>query len=412
MTATQAVTTNITTPANLQNQGNGLPRALPAWTYRNAELIELEYERLILPSWQFVCHINQVKNPGDFATLDLMRDSIIVMRGKDKSLRAFMNVCRHRGAKLLDGSGTCKHRLVCPYHAWSYNFDGSLAGVPAEDTFPGLDKQEFGLKPVELEVVLGMVFIRVIPGGPSLKEMWGDYVDLVAEYRLEEMVPVDEPWTDVWQCNWKVGVDNNLENYHIPLGHPGYHRMLDNDLQGFINVHGVAGSKSVLKDKPSPNWVERFYQQMAPEVLLDLPEETRRTWYFFTLPPNIGIDIYPDSMDVFQILPRGAETCVVRYPVYRRPDENREQKVLRYLNGRINRQVGAEDRELCERVQLGIGSRGYEAGPLSSYEIALKDFHDRIRAVCPIATSPKAPAAGTLRQRDAELSAAAKRNGN
>lgn len=412
MTATQAVTTNITTPATLQTQGNGLPRALPAWTYRNAELIELEYERLILPSWQFVCHINQVKNPGDFATLDLMRDSIIVMRGKDKTLRAFMNVCRHRGAKLLDGSGSCKHRLVCPYHAWSYNFDGSLAGVPAEHTFPGLDKQEFGLKPVELEIILGMVFIRVIPGGPSLKEMWGDYVDLVADYRLEEMVPVDEPWTDVWQCNWKVGVDNNLENYHIPLGHPGYHRMLDNDLQGFINVHGVAGSKSVLKDKPSPNWVERFYQQMAPEVLLDLPEETRRTWYFFTLPPNIGIDIYPDSMDVFQILPRGAETCVVRYPVYRRPNENREQKVLRYLNGRINRQVGAEDRELCERVQLGIGSRGYEAGPLSSYEVALKDFHDRIRAVCPITTSPKAPAAGTLRQRDAELSAAVKRNGN
>jgi phenylpropionate dioxygenase-like ring-hydroxylating dioxygenase large terminal subunit len=265
---------------------------------------------------------------------------------------------------------------------------------------------------VELEVILGMVFIRVISGGPSLREMLGDYVDLVTDYRLEDMVPVDEPWIDTWQCNWKVGVDNNLENYHIPLGHPGYHRMLDNDLQGFINLHGVAGSKSVLKDKPSPNWVERFYQQMAPEVLPDLPEETRRTWYFFTLPPNIGIDIYPDSMDVFQILPRDAETCVVRYPVYRRPNENRQQKVLRYLNGRINRQVGAEDRELCERVQLGLGSRGYEAGPLSTYEVALKDFHDRIRAVCPVTTLPKAPQPGSLRQRDTELSAGTKRSGN
>jgi phenylpropionate dioxygenase-like ring-hydroxylating dioxygenase large terminal subunit len=385
--------------------GSDLPRALPAWTYRNAELLELEYERLILPTWQFVCHINQVKQPGDFATLDLMRDSIIVMRGKDQVLRAFSNTCRHRGSKILDGSGNCKHRIVCPYHAWSYGLDGSLAGVPSEQTFPNLDKKQFGLKPVEIEVILGMVFIRVIPGGPSLKEMWGDYVDLVADYRLEEMVPVDEPWTDTWRCNWKVGVDNNLENYHIPIGHPGYHRMLDNDLTGFMNEHGVAGSKSVLKDKLSPNWVERAYQQMAPDVLTDLPEETRRTWHFFSMPPNIGIDIYPDSMDVFQFLPRGAETCFVRYPIYRRPNENREQKVLRYLNGRINRQVGAEDRELCERVQLGLASQGYEAGPLSTYEVALKDFHDRLRTACPVTNLPVAPAAGALREIDARLTA-------
>ena len=86
------------------------PLVLPAWTYRNAELNELEYEALFRPSWQFACHVNQVKNVGDFVTLDLLRDSILVMRGKDNELRAFMNVCRHRGAKLLDGAGTCKAR--------------------------------------------------------------------------------------------------------------------------------------------------------------------------------------------------------------------------------------------------------------------------------------------------------------
>jgi phenylpropionate dioxygenase-like ring-hydroxylating dioxygenase large terminal subunit len=181
--------------------------------------------------------------------------------------------------------------------------------------------------------------------------------------------------------------------------------MLDNDLLGFMNEHGVAGSKSVLKDKLSPNWVERAYQQMAPDVMTDLSEETRRTWHFFSMPPNIGIDIYPDSMDVFQFLPRGPETCFVRYPIYRRPNENREQKVLRYLNGRINRQVGAEDRELCERVQLGLSSQGYEAGPLSTYEVALKDFHDRLRSACPVTNLPTAPAAGTLRACDAQLAA-------
>src|SRR5882724_11662619 len=137
---------------------------MPAWTYLSAELLELEYERVILPSWQFVCHQNQVREAGDFATLDLMRDSIIVMRGRDGALRAFQNACRHRGSKLLDGEGTCKHRITCPYHAWSYQLDGRLAGVPSEKTFPGLDKSQLGLKELELEVFCGLVFVRIIGG--------------------------------------------------------------------------------------------------------------------------------------------------------------------------------------------------------------------------------------------------------
>ena len=116
---------------------------------------------MILPSWQFVCHQNQVREAGDFATLDLWRDSIIVMRGKDGDLRAFQNACRHRGAKLLDGEGTCKHRITCPYHAWSYQLDGRLAAVPSEKTFPGIDKAQLGLKELELEVFCGLVFVRI-----------------------------------------------------------------------------------------------------------------------------------------------------------------------------------------------------------------------------------------------------------
>ncbi|HEY4162858.1 MAG TPA: Rieske 2Fe-2S domain-containing protein, partial [Dongiaceae bacterium] len=87
----------MTEPRTISSHDAKSPRALPAWTYRNSELNELEYEALFRPSWQFACHINQVKNPGDYVTLDLMRDSILVVRGKDGELRAFMNVCRHRG---------------------------------------------------------------------------------------------------------------------------------------------------------------------------------------------------------------------------------------------------------------------------------------------------------------------------
>ncbi len=379
------------------------PRTLPSWAYRNAELNELEYEALFRPSWQFACHVNQVKKAGDFVTLDLMKDSIVVLRGKDGALRAFMNVCRHRGAKLLDGSGHCKARVTCPYHGWSYNLKGELAGMPAEHTFPGADKQQLGLRDVEIETICGLVFVRVVPGGPSLKEMWKDYIHMLEPYRIEEMVPLEQPWVESWACNWKVGVDNNLENYHVPVGHPGYNRLLDSDIAGFINVHGVAGSKSTLREKPSSNWAERMYQTMAPGLNHDLPEEIRSSWLFFTMPPNIGIDIYGDSMDIFQFLPQTAETCTVRYPIFVRPDASREMKVLRYLNARINRQVSAEDKELSERVQIGLNSHGFEFGPLSAYEHCIHDFHDRVRAACPVTLLPKAPRSGTLRQKNEEM---------
>jgi phenylpropionate dioxygenase-like ring-hydroxylating dioxygenase large terminal subunit len=366
--------------------------SLPAWTYRSHALAQLEYERLILPSWQFACHVNQVKEPGTFVTLDLMRDSVIVMRDREGALRAFKNVCRHRGARLLDGSGTCNGPIVCPYHGWSYDHDGSLRALPAKKTFPSLERARYGLETVELEVFHGLVFVRVVAGGPSLKELWGDYSELIAPYRIESLRPLGPVMTTVWNCNWKTAVDNNLENYHVPVGHPGYHRMLDNDMAGFMNAHGIAGSKSVLRDEPSSNRTERLYQRLAPQVLTDLPEATRRTWFFFTMPPNIGIDIYPDSIDVFQILPRTGTTCTVRYPVFGPKDDRREARIVRYLNSRINRQVMAEDRALCERVQQGLASHGYEPGPLSSLEIALKDFHDRIRAVIPEVDLPEEPA--------------------
>ena len=394
---------NAARPESLANELQEPATGLPAWTYRNAELLDLEYRDVILPSWQFACHVNEVKAPGDYVTFDLGRDSVIVMRDAEGGLRAFKNVCRHRGARLLDGSGSCRSAIVCPYHGWSYALDGALSGVPNKTCFPGLDKEEHGLHRIDLEVFCGLVFVRIAGKGPSLKEMWGDYAELIAPYGIEEMEPLGASWSETWNCNWKVAVDNNLENYHVPIGHPGYHRMLDNDLQGFMNAYGVSGSKSVLREKPSRNWVERFYQELAPDVLDHLDEETRRTWFFFSMPPNIGIDIYPDSFDVFQILPLDAETCLARACIYAPPDSGRKERLLQYLNQRINRQVGYEDQELCERVHQGLAAHGYEPGPLATLESGVRDFHDRIRTAVPVVTLDEEPSPGSLAAVNEEL---------
>ena len=113
--------------------------SLPAWTYRDPEFFELEQERVFASSWQVVCHQSDVPNPGDWHTLDYLGESVIVLRGADRSLRAFYNVCRHRGSRLLDGASGCAKKLVCPYHAWTYDLDGALAGVPDSASYPGRD---------------------------------------------------------------------------------------------------------------------------------------------------------------------------------------------------------------------------------------------------------------------------------
>ena len=381
-------------------------RPLAAWTYQSAELAELEYENLFRTSWQFVCHVNEVPRPRDFFTLDLPRDPVLVLRGEDGVLRAFLNVCRHRGAKLLDGAAQCKARLSCPYHGWSYHTDGRLAGRPAEHTFADHDTQSLGLRALDIEVLCGLVFVRIVPGGASLHSMWAEYLPLIEPYRLEEMVPLQAAFLEEWDCNWKVGVDNNLENYHVPVGHPGYQRLLDSDLTGFMNAHGVAGSLSVLRPEPSSNWAERMYQRMAPALNSALPAQVRNTWSFFTMPPNTGLDLYGDSMDLFQFFPLGGQRCRVRYPIYVRPDTRREMRVLRHLNARINRRVGAEDRALCERVQAGLNSQDFAFGPLSSYEHCVLDMHARVQDACPVSRLPHNPGEGVLRQHNANMRAA------
>ena len=379
---------------------------LPAWTYENEELLTLEYERLILGTWQIVCHQNDLPEPGDYFTFDLMRDSLIFIRDRDGSIRGFQNVCRHRGARLLDGKGSLKTRLMCPYHGWAYHLDGRLAAVPAEGTFPGLDKSCFGLKEVETEIFLGFVFVRVAGEGPSVAERWGDLAARIAPYKPEEMVADGEIHIEEWACDWKTAVDNNQENYHIPVGHPGYFRLLERGIEDFGNEHGVSGSTTRHAAKPSDNWVERMYQELAPKALTHLPEAERVTWRFFSMLPTHGIDVYPDSMDFFQILPLGPGRCQIRLGVYGLPNPSREVGVLRYLNERINRQVLHEDRWLSERVQAGLRSHGYNPGPLSTKEDGVKELHDIIRAACPVAHLTQAPAPGTVRAVDAEMASA------
>ena len=374
--------------------------SLPAWIYRDPEFFEKEKTVIFRKSWQVVCHVSDIPKPGDFHSLDFMGESIIVLRGDDGEVRSFHNVCRHRAARLLDGSkGHCGRRITCPYHAWTYALDGRLVGVPdrqARQTngpaFPKLDATRHGLVPLEHEVFMGFIFVRLEPGLPSVREMAAPYSDELASYRMEELVPQGRVTLRPRQVNWKNVGDNYSDGLHITVAHPGLTRL-------FGCSYGVEAQPWIdkmwgsLREEPSTNWSERLYQKYLPEVA-HLPSQRQRQWTYFKLWPNVAFDIYPDQIDFMQFLPVSPTETLIREIAYVHADSRREMQAARYLNWRVNRRVSSEDKALIERVQTGMASSSYTVGPLSEGEVSLRSFGRRMRSLIPESRLPRAPARG------------------
>ncbi len=369
------------------------PRALPAWVYNHPELTRLEYERLIKPSWQIVCHVSSIAAPGDYVTLDLGPDRIVVVRDAERQVRAFHNVCRHRGARILEGAGNCPGAITCSYHGWSYRLSGELRAITARETFPALDRTQLALKPVRVSVAFGFVFVCLAGNPRPLEEVWAGVAAEFAPHRFEEMQPLGPGYLEHWECDWKVAMDNYLESYHVPIGHPGLNRMFTPDYEDQLRLPtGVARGVSWLRTTPSSRWSERLYQQLVESVATGLPEAHRRRWTFYSTLPNLGIDVFPDQMDFFQVLPRGPGRCTIRGASFGHPDSRREMRLVRYLGARINRQVQHEDESLCTRVQQGLSSGSYEPGPLSGLESCMLEFHELLRERIPETRLPGPPA--------------------
>jgi len=348
--------------------------SLPGWVYHDQEYFRVEMARLIRPSWQIVCHASEIPKPGDWRTLDFLGESVLVIRGNDGEARAFANVCRHRGSRLVDGTGGCAKRLTCPYHAWTYGADGRLVGVPAKEDYPGLDMAALGLLPVAMEDWRGFLFVRLESGGPSVAAMMAPYEEEIAPYRLEALEAIGRITLRPRDVNWKNVADNYSDGLHINVAHPGLARLFGGDYRIEAGAH-VDRMSGTLVDRPSTNLSERAYQAL-------LPGEDR-TWLYFKLWPNVAIDIYPDQVDFMHFVPVGPTETLVREVSYALPDARREMKAARYLNWRINRRVNLEDTALIRRVQQGMGSSFYTPGPLGRSEVCLRSFARKLRRLIP-----------------------------
>jgi phenylpropionate dioxygenase-like ring-hydroxylating dioxygenase large terminal subunit len=377
----------------IASQPDGLDDwSLPGWLYFDPEFFEAEKKAFLRSAPQVVCHESDIAQPGEWRTLDFLGESVIVIRGDDGAARAFANVCRHRGSRLVDGTGGCAKVLTCPYHAWSYARDGGLVGVPHRGEYPGLRTEELGLKPLPLENWRGFLFVTLEPGAPSVAEMMAPYDAEVAPYRFEELRAIGRVTLRPRPLNWKTIADNYSDHLHIPVGHPGLTRLFGRNYRIEAKDH-VDRMEGDLLEAESANASERAYQRLLPEAE-HLPPSHRRKWLYYKLFPNVAFDIYPDQVDFMQFLPVSATETVIREISYALPDDRREMKAARYLNWRINRRVNAEDTQLITRVQLGMQSASYEAGPLGTSEVCLRSFARKLRRLIPESRQPRPPAPG------------------
>lgn len=369
--------------------------SLPGWLYHDPEYFEVEMARVIRPSWQIVCHVSDVAEAGQWRTLDLLGESILVIRGADGAVRAFANVCRHRGSRLVDGVEGCAKRLTCPYHAWTYASDGRIIALPERASYGDLDLADWGLIPVELELWRGFVFVRLKGGGPSVAEMMAPHEEEVAPYRFEELEALGRITLRPRDVNWKNIADNYSDGLHIAVAHPGLTRLFGGDyaLEAGPHVDRMAGD---LVDRPSSKPSERAYQHFLPRVE-HLPAHLQRRWLYFKLWPNVAIDVYPDQVDFMHFVPVSATETLIREVSYAVRDGRREMKAARYLNWRINRRVNAEDTALIRRVQQGMTSRFYRPGPLGETEVSLRSFATRLRELIPEARLEQPPPPGWSR---------------
>ena len=356
--------------------------SLPGWLYTDPEYYDVEMARVIRPSWQIVCHVSDLPRAGDYHTLDYLGESVIAIRGQDGAVRGFTNVCRHRAMRLVEGPVGCAKKLVCPYHAWTYETDGRLSGVPMRSDYTGLDTGKHGLAPVDVEIWRGFVFVRLEDqGGPSVAEMMAPYEQEIEPYRFEEMRTISPVRLRPRPVNWKNVGDNYSDGLHIPVAHPGLSRLFGRSY-AIEAQEWVDRMEGQLVEADSDNPSERAYQHLLPEVP-GLPKSHQRKWLYYKLFPCVAFDIYPDQVDFMQWLPVSATTSVIREISYALPDERREMKAARYLNWRINRRVNAEDTELIARVQQGMGSSYYRPGPLGESEVCLRSFAQKLRRLIP-----------------------------
>jgi choline monooxygenase len=335
---------------------------LPAPFYLDPDVATQERDQIFSRTWQVVGHHDQVAQPGEYFTTQLVGEPLLIVRGSDNRLRGFYNVCRHRAGPPAEGCGSRK-LFRCVYHGWTYNLDGSLNHATEIEGVEGFKPEDFALVPVLCEEWFNLVFVNLDPNAQPLLESLGDLPPQAERFPFPSMKLFERRTYDM-RCNWKTYIDNYLEGYHLPTVHPGLNRELDfNAYTVEPHEHHVRQWTPIRGAQPGDTTARR-YQGAREDLTTD---------YFWTF-PNWMLNCYPDNVSLNIILPLEPERSLAIFEFYL-PEKDLGTAAAKE-SVRFSDEVQREDVAICEAVQKNLRSRSYQRGRFSvKQEKGVHAFH-------------------------------------
>lgn len=331
--------------------------SLPARFFYDEDVFQREKTGIFFKSWHLVGHVNELREPGSFMTHEIFEQSIIVIAGRDAVIRAFHNVCQHRGNRLVESRRGKAALLTCGYHAWTYALDGCLRGAPNTSGVAGFDKGAHGLKPVQVAVHASFVYVNLDPDAKPIDEMAPTAEEEIRRHipdldRLELLSEVDVPVA----ANWKVIQENSIEGYHFEHSGPAHRQLVKLiDFSGFtLTPHGEWWT---YVGPPAAAATEAYGQPLAGATW------QTNGFFNFGLWPNATLYVFPyaDVVGTFIMNPTGPETSMLRFGYYAvegRPLPQVTRACIKWMN----EELGPEDIRLNQSNQKGLRSFGFERG--------------------------------------------------
>ncbi|MFD7246182.1 aromatic ring-hydroxylating oxygenase subunit alpha [Streptomyces massasporeus] len=360
---------------------SGLPESLmatlPGSAYTDPGFFAQEQEHIFEAMWFCAVRSADLSGPGAFRTVQVGRESILVTRARDQSVRAFFNVCRHRGAKLCTApSGEVKRAFQCPYHAWTYDLTGKLVAAPNLTKMPDVSRTEYGLAAVATREWLGYVWVCLAENPPPFDEVVQDVVarlgdtESIEHYGIEDLDVGRRIVYDV-RANWKLIVENFMECYHCATIHPELTEVLPEFADGYAAQYYVGHGAEFGSD------VQGFTVDGSEglERIPGVTEDQDRRYYAVTVRPQVFINLVPDHVIFHRMYPVAVDRTIVECDwLYLKGVVESGRDVSRSVElfDRVNRQ----DFDACERCQPAMSSRLYaKGGVLVPSEHHIGEFH-------------------------------------
>ncbi|GAB2919074.1 aromatic ring-hydroxylating dioxygenase subunit alpha [Rhodococcus aerolatus] len=355
-----------------------LLRTLPGRYYTDPEIFAAEQRQVLERMWFCAVRSDDLPTPGSFRTVQVGTESVLVVRGRDQVLRAFLNICRHRGARLCtEAEGSAGRSLQCPYHAWTYGLDGTLVAAPNLTKMPDVDRRENGLLPVALQEWLGYAWVCLADEPPSFaEEVQGAVVERLGDLASIERYDVGSlalgrRITYDVAANWKLVVENFMECYHCATIHPELTEVLPEFADGFAAQYFVGHGAEF------GSGVEGFTVDGSAgfAALPGIDPDQDRRYYAVTVRPTVFVNLVPDHVIVHRMVPLAADRTVVECDWLYAP-ATLESGVDLSASVELFHRVNQQDFDACERCQPAMASRAYAGGGVlvpSEHHIA--DFH-------------------------------------